>query len=106
FTHFCLRSVDTRSSEVDTRPSVQQISLPDWDSRSTLDQVRSTIVPGKRAHTLPEEAFWRPKGVFQICLHLQKLQAILSIGRTRESMGIPRKKPAVLGKGAGPTEEA
>ncbi|MQM12488.1 hypothetical protein Taro_045407 [Colocasia esculenta] len=38
FTHFCLGSVDTRSSEVDTRPSFQQISLPDWDSRSTLDQ--------------------------------------------------------------------
>ncbi|MQL89103.1 hypothetical protein Taro_021685 [Colocasia esculenta] len=46
FTHFCLGSVDTRSSEVDTRPSFQQISLPDWDSRSTLDQVRSTLVPG------------------------------------------------------------
>ncbi|MQL70048.1 hypothetical protein Taro_002325, partial [Colocasia esculenta] len=33
FTHFCLGSVDTRSSQVDTRPSFQQISLPDWDSR-------------------------------------------------------------------------
>ncbi|MQL90009.1 hypothetical protein Taro_022587 [Colocasia esculenta] len=63
FTHFCLGSVDTRSSQVDTRssqvdtrskqvdtrssqvdtrPSFQQISLPDWDNRSTLDQVRST----------------------------------------------------------------
>ncbi|MQM09598.1 hypothetical protein Taro_042472, partial [Colocasia esculenta] len=31
--------VDTRSSQVDTRPSFQQISLPDWDSMSTLDQV-------------------------------------------------------------------
>ncbi|MQM05849.1 hypothetical protein Taro_038665 [Colocasia esculenta] len=39
FTHFCLGSVDTRSSQVDTRPSFQQTSLPDWDSRSTLDQV-------------------------------------------------------------------
>ncbi|MQM12727.1 hypothetical protein Taro_045647, partial [Colocasia esculenta] len=39
FTHFCLSSVDTRSSQVDTRPSFQQISLPDWDNRSTLDQV-------------------------------------------------------------------
>ncbi|MQM01019.1 hypothetical protein Taro_033771 [Colocasia esculenta] len=37
-----LSNVDTRSSQVDTRPSFQQISLPDWDSRSTLDQVRST----------------------------------------------------------------
>ncbi|MQM08076.1 hypothetical protein Taro_040929, partial [Colocasia esculenta] len=66
FTHFCLGSVDTRSSQVDTRPSFQQISLPDcdsrltldpvdtrpsfqqisltdWDSRSTLDQNRSTL---------------------------------------------------------------
>ncbi|MQM08305.1 hypothetical protein Taro_041160 [Colocasia esculenta] len=56
FTHFCLGSVntrsgqvdtrskqvDTRSGQVDTRPSFQQTSLPDWDSRSTLDQGRST----------------------------------------------------------------
>ncbi|MQL70642.1 hypothetical protein Taro_002965 [Colocasia esculenta] len=61
---------------------------------------------GKRAHTLQEEAFWRPKGVFQICLNLQKLQAILSRGRTRESRGIPGEKLAVQGKGADPTEEA
>ncbi|MQL80726.1 hypothetical protein Taro_013174 [Colocasia esculenta] len=46
FTHFCLGSVDTRSSEVDTRPCFQQISLPDWDSRSTLDQVSVDTVPG------------------------------------------------------------
>ncbi|MQL84659.1 hypothetical protein Taro_017161 [Colocasia esculenta] len=39
FTHFCLGSVDTRSKQVDTKSSFQQISLPDWDSRSTLDQV-------------------------------------------------------------------
>ncbi|MQL84157.1 hypothetical protein Taro_016663 [Colocasia esculenta] len=38
FIHFCLGSVDTRSGQVDTRPSFQQTSLPDWDSRSTLDQ--------------------------------------------------------------------
>ncbi|MQL96505.1 hypothetical protein Taro_029182 [Colocasia esculenta] len=61
---------------------------------------------GKRAHTLPEEAFWWPKGVFQICLHLQKLQAILSRGRTWESRGIPGEKVAVQGKGEDPTEEA
>ncbi|MQM21895.1 hypothetical protein Taro_054942 [Colocasia esculenta] len=46
FTHFYLGSVDTRSSEVDTRPSFQQTSLPNWESRSTLDQVVSTLVPG------------------------------------------------------------
>ncbi|MQM04310.1 hypothetical protein Taro_037107, partial [Colocasia esculenta] len=45
FTHFCLGSVDIRSSQVDIRPSFQQISLPDWDIRSTLDQVRSTLDP-------------------------------------------------------------
>ncbi|MQL71617.1 hypothetical protein Taro_003949 [Colocasia esculenta] len=61
---------------------------------------------GKRAHTLPEEAFWWPKAVFQICLHLQKLQAIISRGRTRESRGIPGEKVVVQGKGADPTEEA
>ncbi|MQL79304.1 hypothetical protein Taro_011742 [Colocasia esculenta] len=61
---------------------------------------------GKRAHTLPEEPFWRLKGAFQICLHLQKLQAILSRGRTRESRGIPGEKLVVQGKGADPTEEA
>ncbi|MQM21709.1 hypothetical protein Taro_054753 [Colocasia esculenta] len=40
---------------VDTRPSFQQISLPDWDNRLTLDQVRSTLVPDSRRsgrHTL------------------------------------------------------
>ncbi|MQM13983.1 hypothetical protein Taro_046911, partial [Colocasia esculenta] len=106
FTHFCLGRVDTRSKQVDTSPRFQKTQLPDWDIRSTLDQVRSTLVPGKRAHTLPEEAFWRPKGVLQICLHLQKLQAILSRGRTRESRGIPGEKVVVQGKGADPTEEA
>ncbi|MQM04939.1 hypothetical protein Taro_037750, partial [Colocasia esculenta] len=35
----------------------------------------------------------------------QKLQAILSRGRTRESRGIPGEKVAVQGKGADPTEE-
>ncbi|MQL97285.1 hypothetical protein Taro_029979 [Colocasia esculenta] len=60
----------------------------------------SLNLKGKRAHTLLEEAFWRPKGVLQICLHLQKLQAILSRGRTRESRGIPREKVVVQGKGA------
>ncbi|MQM21474.1 hypothetical protein Taro_054515 [Colocasia esculenta] len=47
FTHFCLGSVDTRSSQVDTRPSFQQISLPDWDIRSTLDQSRLTLDQSK-----------------------------------------------------------
>ncbi|MQL84061.1 hypothetical protein Taro_016556, partial [Colocasia esculenta] len=37
---------------------------------------------------------------------LNKLQAILSRGRTRESRGIPGEKLAVQGKGADPTEEA
>ncbi|MQL84805.1 hypothetical protein Taro_017307 [Colocasia esculenta] len=60
---------------------------------------------GKRAHTLPGEAFWRQKGAFQILLHLQKLQAILSRGRTWESRGISGEKLAVLGKGADSTEE-
>ncbi|MQM14069.1 hypothetical protein Taro_047001, partial [Colocasia esculenta] len=41
FTHFCLGSVDTRSSEVDTRPSFQQISLPDWDS--SVDTVPGSV---------------------------------------------------------------
>ncbi|MQM13777.1 hypothetical protein Taro_046702 [Colocasia esculenta] len=45
FTHFCLGSVDTRSSLVDTSPSFQQTSLPDWDNRSTLAQGKSTLVP-------------------------------------------------------------
>ncbi|MQL93811.1 hypothetical protein Taro_026458 [Colocasia esculenta] len=36
------RSVCLTGKQVDTRPSFQHISLPDWDSRSTLDQVRST----------------------------------------------------------------
>ncbi|MQL74528.1 hypothetical protein Taro_006893 [Colocasia esculenta] len=47
---------------------------------------------GRRAHTLLEEPFWRLKGGFQILLHLQKLQAILSRGRTWESRGIPGEK--------------
>ncbi|MQM22489.1 hypothetical protein Taro_055542, partial [Colocasia esculenta] len=47
FTHFYLGSVDTRSWQVDTRPSFQQISLPDWDIRSTLDQSRSTLDQGR-----------------------------------------------------------
>ncbi|MQL79574.1 hypothetical protein Taro_012012 [Colocasia esculenta] len=34
--------VDTSSGQVDTRPSFQQTSLPNWESRSTLDQGRST----------------------------------------------------------------
>ncbi|MQM18059.1 hypothetical protein Taro_051042 [Colocasia esculenta] len=44
-------------------------------------------------------------GAFQILLHLQKLQAILSRGRTWESREISGEKLAVLGKGADPTEE-
>ncbi|MQL81241.1 hypothetical protein Taro_013699, partial [Colocasia esculenta] len=36
------KQVDTRSGQVDTRPSFQQTTLPNWDSRSTLDQGRST----------------------------------------------------------------
>ncbi|MQL75472.1 hypothetical protein Taro_007843, partial [Colocasia esculenta] len=40
FTHFCLGSVDTRSKQVDTSPRFQKTQLPDWDSRSTLDQSR------------------------------------------------------------------
>ncbi|MQL82470.1 hypothetical protein Taro_014943 [Colocasia esculenta] len=46
FTHFCLGSVDTRSKQVDTSPRFQKTQLPDWDIRSTLDQVRSTLVSG------------------------------------------------------------
>ncbi|MQM23332.1 hypothetical protein Taro_056394, partial [Colocasia esculenta] len=119
FTHFCLGSVDTISSQVHTRPSFQQISLLDWDirvlcpctPRHFMDiwayKYPCSLNPkGKRAHTLPEEAFWRPKGAFQICLHLQKLQAILSRGRTWESRGILGEKVAVLGKRADLTEEA
>ncbi|MQM01508.1 hypothetical protein Taro_034265 [Colocasia esculenta] len=45
FTHFCLGSVDIRSSEVDTSPRFQKTQLPDWDSRLTLDQSRSTLDP-------------------------------------------------------------
>ncbi|MQM06957.1 hypothetical protein Taro_039788 [Colocasia esculenta] len=48
FTHFCLGSVDTRSGQVDTSPRFQKTQLPDWDSRSTLDQSRSTLVPDSR----------------------------------------------------------
>ncbi|MQL68397.1 hypothetical protein Taro_000661 [Colocasia esculenta] len=59
----------------------------------------------RRDNTLPEEAFWRLKGAFQIVLHLQKLQTILSRGRTWESRGISGEKLVVQGKGADPTEE-
>ncbi|MQL82741.1 hypothetical protein Taro_015216 [Colocasia esculenta] len=45
FTHFCLGSVDTRPGQVDTSPRFQKTQLPDWDSRSTLDQSRSTLDP-------------------------------------------------------------
>ncbi|MQL95652.1 hypothetical protein Taro_028309, partial [Colocasia esculenta] len=45
FTHFCLGSVDTRSGQVDTSPRFQKTQLPDWDSRSTLAQGRSTLDP-------------------------------------------------------------
>ncbi|MQL72275.1 hypothetical protein Taro_004624, partial [Colocasia esculenta] len=45
FTHFCLGSVDTRSKQVDTSPRFQKTQLPDWDSRSTLAQGRSTLDP-------------------------------------------------------------
>ncbi|MQL75190.1 hypothetical protein Taro_007576 [Colocasia esculenta] len=47
FTHFCLGSVDTRSGQVDTSPRFQKTQLPDWDSRSTLDQSRSTLAQGR-----------------------------------------------------------
>ncbi|MQM02690.1 hypothetical protein Taro_035462 [Colocasia esculenta] len=40
--------VDTRSKQVDTSPRFQKTQLPDWDSRSTLDQSRSTLVPDPR----------------------------------------------------------
>ncbi|MQL92568.1 hypothetical protein Taro_025189 [Colocasia esculenta] len=45
FTHFCLGSVDTRSGQVDTSPRFQKTQFPDWDSRSTLAQGRSTLDP-------------------------------------------------------------
>ncbi|MQM14748.1 hypothetical protein Taro_047682 [Colocasia esculenta] len=45
FTHFCLGSVDTRSKQVDTSPRFQKTQLPDLDSRSTLNQSRSTLDP-------------------------------------------------------------
>ncbi|MQM23139.1 hypothetical protein Taro_056202 [Colocasia esculenta] len=32
------QQVDTRSKQVDTSPRFQKTQLPDWDSRSTLDQ--------------------------------------------------------------------
>ncbi|MQL70976.1 hypothetical protein Taro_003285 [Colocasia esculenta] len=47
FTHFCLGSVDTKSKQVDTSPRFQKTQLPDWDSRSTLDQSRSTLDQGR-----------------------------------------------------------
>ncbi|MQL67888.1 hypothetical protein Taro_000188, partial [Colocasia esculenta] len=72
----------------------------------TQSASRVDTLNGKRALTLPEEAFWQPKGAFQILLHLQKLQAILSRGRTWESREISGEKLIVLGKGADPTEEA
>ncbi|MQL68299.1 hypothetical protein Taro_000580 [Colocasia esculenta] len=45
FTHFYLGTVDTRSKQVDTSPRFQKTQLPDWDSRSTLNQGRSTLDP-------------------------------------------------------------
>ncbi|MQL67869.1 hypothetical protein Taro_000137 [Colocasia esculenta] len=44
FTHFCLGSVDTRSKQVDTSPRFQKTQLPEWDSRSTLDQSSDYVV--------------------------------------------------------------
>ncbi|MQL96832.1 hypothetical protein Taro_029511 [Colocasia esculenta] len=129
-------SVDTRPGQVDTRDRSQRNKSTDFFLRSTLDAVRSTLesLPRRPVDTLrklcdlkflldmwllgfrgfdlrepihfQKKPFWRPKGVFQICLHLQKLQAILSRGSTRESRGIPGEKLAVQGKGADPTEEA
>ncbi|MQM07285.1 hypothetical protein Taro_040126, partial [Colocasia esculenta] len=66
---------------------------------------RSTLVPDSRRPSCQKRE-GRLKGAFQICFHLQKLQAILSRGRTRESRGIPGEKVDVQGKGADPTEEA
>ncbi|MQM08824.1 hypothetical protein Taro_041682 [Colocasia esculenta] len=37
-----------RSKQVDTSPRFQKTQLPDWDSRSTLAQSRSTLVPDSR----------------------------------------------------------
>ncbi|MQL99333.1 hypothetical protein Taro_032055 [Colocasia esculenta] len=47
FTHFYLGSVDTRSKQVDTSPGFQKTQLPDWDSRSTLDQSRRSLLAAK-----------------------------------------------------------
>ncbi|MQL72965.1 hypothetical protein Taro_005308 [Colocasia esculenta] len=52
-----------------------------------------------------QKSFWRQKGLFQILLHLQKLQAILSRGRTWDSRPISGEKFDVLRKEADPTEE-
>ncbi|MQM03246.1 hypothetical protein Taro_036021 [Colocasia esculenta] len=113
FTHFCLGSVDTRSSQVDTRPSFQQISLPDWDIRSTLDQSRSTLDQSRSTldqvrSTLDQNRSTLDQGrsTLDPVSSRPKLQAILSRGRTRELKGIPGEKVAVQGKGADPTEEA
>ncbi|MQL76051.1 hypothetical protein Taro_008446 [Colocasia esculenta] len=48
FTHFGLGSVDTRSSEVDTRPSFQQNSFAELGQQavSTQSQAVLTLVPG------------------------------------------------------------
>ncbi|MQL73253.1 hypothetical protein Taro_005597 [Colocasia esculenta] len=80
--------IDTSSGQVDTRPSFQQTSFAEMGEQV---DTRSGQVDTLR---------------LKICLHLQKLQAILSRGRTRESRGIPGEKVTVQGKGADPTEEA
>ncbi|MQL68591.1 hypothetical protein Taro_000889 [Colocasia esculenta] len=95
-----VKCVDTASSGVDTSPSLQKTQLPDWDSVSTQSQAVLTQVPGSVATSLSSQ-----KNSFAK-MGQCKLQAILTRGRTRESRGIPGEKPAVLGKGADPTEEA
>ncbi|MQL98996.1 hypothetical protein Taro_031716 [Colocasia esculenta] len=64
------------------------------------------LVPQR--HSSPyhfQKSFLAAKGFFQILLHLQKLQTILSRGRTWESRPIFGEKFDVLRKGADPTEE-
>ncbi|MQM07196.1 hypothetical protein Taro_040035, partial [Colocasia esculenta] len=57
FTHFCLGSVDTRSGQVDTSPRFQKTQLPDWDSRSTLDQRPGHPMPTMGTiSAIPEES--------------------------------------------------
>ncbi|MQL81595.1 hypothetical protein Taro_014058 [Colocasia esculenta] len=86
FTHFCLGSVDTSSGQVDTSPRFQKTQLPEKGGQvDTSPRFQKTQLPEKGG---------------------QKLQAILSRGRTRESRGIPGEKVAVQGKGADPTKEA